>query len=127
MLHEKEGIFKTIEALIAIFITFLFLMVFIPQQRELTTRQAPQNALVGLASNDDFRNCAISRNFSCVNQTIDRQLKDLYDFKVNLSESHTSALPALPEKRIYANSIYLAGNTTNSTRMIVRLFFWEKG
>lgn len=123
---DKSGVFKTLEALMAIFITFLFLLVFIPQQREQATRQAPPNALVGLAGNDDFRNCAITRNFTCINQTIDKQLEDKYDFRVNISESQNAILPLLPQKRIYANTLFIAGNMTKATTRIVRLFFWEK-
>ncbi len=123
---DKSGIFKTLEALIAIFITLLFLLVFIPQQREQAIQRAPPNALSGMIGNDNFRNCALARNFTCVNQSIDLVLKDNYDFRVNISEGRNAILPQFPQKRIYANSMYLAGNTTNSTISIVRLYFWEK-
>lgn len=122
----KQGVFRTIEALIAIFITFLFLIVFIPQQREKAQSTTPQNVLVTLMDNDDFRNCVIQKNQTCINQSIDKNLEDSYDFKFNLSDSPYASAPALPQKKVYANSMFLAGNTTNSTRTIVRLYFWAK-
>lgn len=123
---NKKAVFRTLEALIAIFITFLFLLVFIPQQRELSVPETPPNILAGLRDSEDFRNCVILKNSTCVNQTLDRHIEDKYDFKFNLSEDPNVAVPGLPQKRIYANSIFIGGNTTNATRLVVRLYFWAK-
>ncbi|MBI2580361.1 hypothetical protein HYV85_00985 [Candidatus Woesearchaeota archaeon] len=126
MKADKQGIFRTIEAFIAVFITFIFLTVFIPQQREQTAFQTPPNVLATLRGNDDFRNCVIQQNFTCINQTVDRNLEDKYEFKVNLSVNPNAAIRGLPTTRVYANSMFVAGNTTNSTSLIVRLYFWAK-
>ncbi|MBI2550599.1 hypothetical protein HYV83_05495 [Candidatus Woesearchaeota archaeon] len=123
---NKKGVFRTLEALIAIFITFLFLLVFIPQQRELSVPETPPNILAGLRDNEDFRNCIILKNQTCINQTLDKNLEDKYDFKFNLSEDPHVSISGLPQKRVYANSIFIGGNTTNSTSLIVRLYFWTK-
>lgn len=123
---NKQGIFRTLEALIAVFITFLFLMVFIPMQRERAQPTAPPNVLASLRDNDEFRNCVIQKNETCINQSIGRNLEDSYDFKFNLSDNPNVGAPALPQKQVYANSMFLAGNTTNSTTFIVRLYFWAK-
>lgn len=123
---NKEGIFRTLEAFIAIFASFLFLLIFIPQQREQAVPATPPNVLANLASNGEFRNCAIIKNYTCVNQTIDQQLADIYSFKTNISEKLDSAVTGLPDSRVYANSMFIAGNTTNNTRLIVRLYFWTK-
>ena len=123
---NKQGMFRTIEALIAIFITFIFLIVFIPLQRERAQSTAPPNVLATLRDNDEFRNCVIQKNETCINQSIDRNLEDSYDFRFNLSDTPYASAPPLPQKKIYANSMFIAGNETNSTRMIVRLYFWAK-
>ena len=123
---NKQGVFRTLEALIAIFITFLFLLVFIPQQRELSVPETPPNILAGLRDNEDFRNCVILKNQTCINQTIEKNLEDKYDFKFNLSENANTVISGLPPKRIYANSIFIGGNTTSATRFILRLYFWTK-
>ena len=124
---DKKAVFRTLEALIAIFITFLFIFVFIPQQRELSVPETPPNILAGLRDNEDFRNCVIQKNSTCINQTLDRNIEDKYDFKFNLSENANTVISGLPQKRVYANSIFIGGNTTNATRIIVRLYFWVKG
>ena len=123
---DKQGVFRTLEALIAIFITFMFLAFYLPQQREQARPEAPQGILSGLRDNEEFRNCAIQKNSTCINQSIEKSLEDKYDFKFNLSEDPNAAPPTLPQKRIYANSIFIAGNMTNSTSLVVRLYFWPK-
>ena len=127
MLKGKEGIFRTLEALIAIFITFLFLLIFIPQLRERTAPQSTQNILATLRDNDDFRNCVIQRNQTCLNQFVERSIEGKYEFKINVSDNPNAAVAGLPQqKKVSANSLFISGNTTNSTRQVVRLYFWTK-
>ena len=127
MVKGKEGIFRTLEALIAIFITFLFLLIFIPQLRERAAPQTPPNVLASLGDNDDFRNCVIQKNQTCLNQFIERSIEGKYEFKLNTSDNPNAAVAGLPQqKRVYANSLFISGNTTNSTRQVVRLYFWTK-
>ncbi len=123
---NKKAIFKTLEAFMAAFITFIFLIVFIPQIRERSEMQTPQNVLATLRGNDEFRNCVIQKNETCINQTIDKALLDTYHFKFNLSDDPNAVVSGLPEKRVYANSMFIAGNATNATRTVVRLYFWTK-
>lgn len=122
----KKGVFRTLEALIAIFITFTFLAFYLPQQREEARPEAPQGILSGLRGNDEFRSCVIQKNSTCINQTLGKNLEDRYDFSFNISEDPNAAPQGLPQKRVYANSIFLAGNTTNSTSLVVRLYFWDR-
>ena len=123
---NKKAIFKTLEAFIAAFITLVFLIVFIPQIREKSETQTQQNVLATLRDNDEFRNCVIQKNETCINQTIDNALLDTYYFKFNLSEDPNAVVSGLPEKRVYANSMFMAGNTTNYTQTVVRLYYWTK-
>lgn len=126
-LKKKEGIFRTLEALIAVFITLLFLIVFIPQIRENKSPETPPNVLASLRNNDDFRNCVIKKNQTCLNQLIEQNIEGKYYFLVNLSSNQNTAVAGLPQQqRVFANSVFIAGNTTNSTNQIVRLYFWEK-
>ena len=108
-------------------LTFLFLLVFIPQLRDKTTPQASQNILAGLGDNDDFRNCVIQKNQTCLNQFIERSIEGKYEFKLNFSDDPNAVVAGLPQKkRVYANSLFIAGNITNSTKQVVRLYFWTK-
>jgi hypothetical protein len=124
--YGKKGAFKTIEALIAVFITFLFLFVFIPAQTQNADSSQGKNVLNSLRDNQIFRNCVITKDIGCINQTISQALGDGYDYTVNLSDNPSTSVFGLPSKRIYTNSIFISGNITNSTKTIVRLYFWDK-
>ena len=126
MLQQKSGVFRIMEALIAIFITFGFLMVFIPQQREQAQQQAPANVLATLRDNADFRTCVVLQNLTCINESLDRTVLDTYHYVFNLSDDPTAFIEGLPDKRVYSNALYIAGNTTNATQWVVRLYFWTK-
>ena len=127
LIAHKAAVFRTLEALIAIFITFLFLLVFIPQVRENAQPQTPQNVLVSLRENDDFRNCVIQKNQTCLNQLAGKNIEGKYEFLINVSDNPNAIVSGLPpKKRVFANSLYISGNTTNATSTVVRLYFWTK-
>ncbi len=124
---DKKGMFRTLEAFIAIFITLLFLIVFQPLQRQQQSlTEAPPSPLTGLSTSDDFRSCIIMKNYTCINQTIDKSLQDSYTFKTNVSESTTAIVSNLPDKRVYVSSMFIAGNATNATNLILKLYVWTK-
>ena len=68
----------------------------------------------------------IERNETCINQAIDDSLNDNFDFVFNLSESASTAISGLPEKRVFSESLFIAGNLTNSTNTILRVFYYNK-
>ena len=123
---NKSGIFRTIEAFIAIFITFGFLIVFLPQQRDQSQHAAPRNPLEPLGDNLQFRTCIILQNTTCINQSIGKNVPDTYSYVFNLSDNPNAVVNGLPNKRVYSNSLFIAGNTTNATHWIVRLYLWTK-
>jgi hypothetical protein len=123
---SKEGVFRTLEAFIAIFITFTFLLVYIPSQRQLAFDDLPPNFLVDLRDNDDFRRCVMLENYTCINETVNVNIEDSYEFVINVSDDPYTVTHGLPNKRVYSNSIFLAGNTTSANKSIVRLYFWNR-
>lgn len=126
-LQRKRAGYRTLEAVIAITTIFGFLILFLQQQRSLTAEDVPAEVLAPLLYDEQFRNCAIQKNSSCINTTINDNLEDKYDFLFNLSTNPNAVVSGLPQqKRVFANSLYVAGNLTNSSATIVRLFFWTK-
>jgi hypothetical protein len=126
MVAGKQGIFKTIEVLIAIFITFIFLFVFIPQQRASERNEPSPDVISALSQDPGFISCVVSGDQACINMSIEKELPGEYSFKVNISDNPNVIVSGLPSKRVFANSLYVAGNMTNAKRMIVRLYFWSK-
>ncbi|MBS3133407.1 hypothetical protein J4470_04800 [Candidatus Woesearchaeota archaeon] len=121
----KKGMFKTLEALIALFMTLLFLVVFIPREAA-DIQTEPKGFLSILREDDGFRNCIIQKNVTCINQTIDNSLEDNFDFKLNLSEEPSTTVSGLPDVQVFSESLFITGNVTNSTTAILRVFYWNK-
>jgi hypothetical protein len=122
----KQGYVKTAEAVIAIFLSLSILAIFIHPDSTTETRRLPENALAVLRDNVDFRNCVQDNNTACINSTIRDELPNNYDFTFIVAQDAEAAAYNLPEKRIFADSVLLAGNATNSTIRIVRMFYWSK-
>lgn len=124
--RSKQGLLKTLEALIALFLTFTMLIVFIP--RDTVTQQStePKGFLPILRENDAFRSCVVSKNVTCINQTINDNLEDNFNFVFNLSDSASANVGGLPDKQIFSESVFITGNVTNSTNTILRIFYWNR-
>jgi len=122
---DKKGIFKTLEALIALFMTMVFLVLFLPQETA-DIQTEPKGFLSILREDDSFRNCIIQKNTTCINQTIDKNLEDNFDFVLNLSENPSTTVSGLPDVQIFSESLFITGNVTNSTTTILRVFYWNK-
>jgi hypothetical protein len=124
---NKKAYMKTAESVIAVAITFTLLMSFMSHKSSTQTGELPESFLDTLKDDADFRSCVQSLQSACINQSLDSIIPDSYAFSFNLTEDpNTIVTSAFPDKRVYANSILLAGNTTDSTIRIVRVFYWAK-
>ncbi|MCP3686594.1 MAG: hypothetical protein GY861_28480 [bacterium] len=121
----KKGYLRTIEAVIAVMMTFVLLTFFLPQS---DPSDSPENfhILATLGKSADFRSCVVLMNTSCINQSIDERLEDSYAYLFNISEDVNVDVAGLPSKRVYSDSVLVAGNTTDRETKVVRLFYWTK-
>ena len=120
-----KGILKTLEAFIALFLAFTFLLVFIPQER-IDDFSEPVGFLSVLGENNDFRSCVIAKNTTCISQTIDDNLDENFDFKFNLSDTSTGLADNLPAVQIFSESLFFTGNVTVNSTVILRVFYWNR-
>lgn len=124
----KQGYMKTVEAIMAVFITFLFVLYYFPTHTETESRAPSLNILPVLEKNDDFRKCVIEGNMSCLNETVESILPGNYNYLINISENPNTEVTGLPaDKRVYADSVYLVGNETEYKPRTIKLYYWGKG
>lgn len=121
----KSGILKTLEAIIALFLTFLILIIFLPPAQVEQTQDI-EGFLNILAKDDGFRSCAMSKNSTCLNHSINANLPDNFDFTFNISDRPSTIVGGLPDVEIFSESVYLAGNVTSQSTAILRVFYWNK-
>lgn len=117
---------KTLEVAIAVVMTFVFLTVFIPQYSAAQSRLQNEDVLPSLAKNADFRACVISGNISCINSSLSRALEK-YDYAINISKGVNDRASGLPDKRVFSESMLIAGNSTLYEPRVVRIYYWGKG
>lgn len=111
--------------MIGLFIILFFVLTFLPNVPETGQREVI-GFLASLGSDDEFRNCVVAKNSTCISQTIDTNLPDNYEFSYNISTDATAEITGLPNVAIFSESLYLAGNITHSTVTIVRVFYWNR-
>ena len=122
----KTGYLRTLEAMIAIAITLVFITIVFPRVQPAETRGENVKILSALARQEDFRNCVVRNNGSCVNSTIAAAMPGQFSYIFNLSSDPNVGIPALPARRVFADSVYIAGNYSNRTDTIVRLYYYAR-
>ena len=124
LIRNKTGFVKTIEVLIAIIMSFIFLVIIMPAD-SLVTSTATLGVLLPYEGNNQFRNCVIAGNDGCVSGFLSSDIPAHMEYEVLITEDPNENLE-LPQKRISVETLYIAGNITNSSSKIVKLFYWEK-
>jgi hypothetical protein len=116
---NKKAYLKTLEAFIAFFITFIF-VVFIVAEGDLPEQSKKElGALAALEQRDDFRDCVYANNATCIERLAAEFIPGVYDYKVAIN----SPDPFKGAKNIYTETLFVASNETNSYKTIY-LYYW---
>jgi len=113
-----------IAAVLALTLLFSILPKIVPGEQSLPSVDVLEN----LGYDDDFRNCVLANTFSCVNSSVYFFMPNLYKnsyvvYLVNDSNFVPQNLPN--DRRVYADSLFIAGNLTSYNPVIVRLYYWS--
>lgn len=122
MVKNKKGFMKTLEVVIAVLITFIFVIFIIPQS-ELGVKDKKKAILEELHSDPSFRSCALVRNTDCIIDAINDVLPATYDFKVLITSRPDEAIDDLPRKELYVDTFFFA-EVDQPT--IVKVYYWIK-
>ena len=126
IMKNQKAMLKTAEALIAIVITLIFIVLVFSQTPAESMSEKNLDMLKMIHVSDEFRNCATAENLTCISALVNDSMPRKYDFYVDMSP-HPSAQPSgLPEKGIYVESLIIAGNVTDYNPQIIRLYYWMK-
>lgn len=129
MRRNKKAYVKTLEAVIALVLSFLFITFFIPAGSETSQRQPSLDLVNIMGQNQVFRRCVMNYNYSCVNSTFEEYypaiIKD-YDYRFNISTDPKVSGVDLPVTDVHSESLLIAGNDTNIYPRVVRLYYWLK-
>ncbi|MFO8015984.1 MAG: hypothetical protein R6U32_02680 [Candidatus Woesearchaeota archaeon] len=123
----KKGYVRTMEAAVAIALSFIFIIYFVPSD-SVTEQEDAELDLIGvMEQNTRFRNCVIEENHSCLNSLFERYYPHVaadYDYVFNVSTDPQQSGVSLPPKNIHTESLMIAGNDTYIRPKTVRLYYW---
>lgn len=125
----KSAYMKTLEAVIALVLSFLFITFFIPIKSETEVREPDLDLVNILEQNPSFRSCVLSESYSCLNSTFESYYPYViidYDYRINVSTDPKVSGVSLPTSNIHAESLMIAGNDTYITPKTVRVYYWLK-
>lgn len=122
---NKKGFMKTLEALLAAMIILVFVAYIIPANTT-TQTQDPSGVLRSLSQNEDFRNCVVTYNMSCVNDLINQTILPEYqsNYVFLVTKDPTQIPNGIPNQKVISESTYIATDGTIHNEYIVRLYYW---
>ncbi len=132
----KKAFMKTVEIMLVIVITTIFMLVIIPQgSTNIIKEREPY--LIYLQELPEFRNF-VSNNDGCfdsgesntVDNLIRRYLPDEYYYTLCLNARMQSSNYLFnygtPQKEVHVDTLLFAGNYTNINIKTVRLYYWSE-
>ncbi len=122
---NRKGFVRTLEAVIAIALTFTLLTVAIPSYTANKKEFRNEDVLQRLSRDHLFRGCVLNENVTCINQTLAKDL-ELYNVRINISKSVSHREAGLPKVRTFTESLFISGNGTSYEPRILRIYYWEK-
>jgi hypothetical protein len=116
----KRGYVATLEAFIAFFLTFSFVIYVVHEVAVSKALNTPENILPTLENDQDFRRCMYLDNTSCLKDMVDPYIPAVYDSKVTINE----IAPFQAPDDVHTESIMMASNLSGEYK-IVKLYYWQ--
>ena len=123
---DKKAFMKTVEVIIAVLVTFAFVISIIPETA-VNRNTNPDNFLMGLENNMNFRSCVISEDSTCLDNIISTSIVGYYNYTYSIFDNYLDE-PSLnlPQKEINTYSVVVSGNHSLYNPKIFKLYYWTK-
>ena len=120
---NKIGFMKTVEVFMAIIILFTFLIFLVPRDSRSQDSQSLFR-LQNLERDDVFRDCVISRNSTCINETLNAVFQGAYLYDYVLYE-FAEPLVMMDHSNVNLYTWFFAGTRKEFRPIHFRLFYWD--
>jgi hypothetical protein len=121
---NKTAMMKTLEVFIAALITFTFVIVILPPKYDFKS-DLSNSLLKNIEEDDEFRNCVISENSTCIREKVRTSLYGYYNYTYQIFDDPSDEpFIILPERKINTFSIVIAGNFTEYDPKIFKMYYW---
>ena len=124
----KKAYMKTIEMLLVMVISTIFLLIILPKQNYCDNMQK-ESYLIHLEKDETFRHF-ITDHTACYNSTpkntltvlVDRHVPKEFEYKICIDKTPNT----LPKKDIFIDSLVIAGNYSQTDFKTIRLYYWSE-
>ena len=138
---ENKGYIRTLEAITAVLIIFLFTTSVIISQDNPNKAIVPQDiqltqdaVLKEIQTSRYYRDCILEKNMVgsgdiaiiCTEDLLKKTVPSVYGYAFSLCTSESCTLPTTPDKEIYVKSIIISSNLTDYNLISVNLYLWKK-
>ena len=121
---KKKGFVRTIEALIAIIMSFVFLVLIMPTDTQVSFKK-DLGILAPFEDDEIFRGCVLQDKDGCLNDYIKDFMPAHLEHKILITNDSNENIE-LPEKRVFVESLMFAGNISEYSPKIVKIFYWSR-
>ncbi|MFH1316531.1 MAG: hypothetical protein ABII01_03370 [Candidatus Woesearchaeota archaeon] len=126
MIRNKRGYVRTMEVVIAIVITFIFVIYIIPNYSARLSNPKTLYFLSGMYDNKNLSSCVVQKDALCVNNLIADEIPIDYEFSALITDNPNARILDLPDKRIIVDSLMFTGNISHQNMTILKVYYWKK-
>ena len=130
----KKAFIRTLEAIIAIVITFIFLVAILPIKEPGLITEKKIKVLGNLADDEIFRmkmfnldyvNQCFTEQEEWLNNSVRYYLSDGYEYRLCIYDTlDYPLLEYLPDKEVFVDSLFITKDLSDYERRIVRFYYW---
>lgn len=124
---DKKGYMKTIEVTIAFVLSFGFLMLITVYSSPYQRSDIDEGILYNFLTNDEFRNCVVYENESCIVDMIESEnlrFKGLYDYTFIFTEDPNTIIDVDVDSEIFVESLFISGDYKNYDPKFLIFYYW---
>ena len=131
----KKAFIRTLEAIIAIVITFIFLAVILPMKETGIITKEEIRVLPNMIDDEEFRmktfNLTINQCFdeegTWIDMLVKKRLSSDYNYLFCVYDHlEFPLIESLPDKEIFVDSLFITKELDDYERRIVRFYYWIK-
>lgn len=120
----KKANIHTLESFLAFILTFVFIAIISTQFYPSGLNFQKTTILKNLEQDYMFRNCALAGDLDCLDSAFietNPNFPNRYNYTLSMG-----AVPILPQKQVFVDSIFIASNLTTYNPVTVKLYYWAK-
>ncbi|MGB9748480.1 MAG: hypothetical protein ACP5OZ_03205 [Candidatus Woesearchaeota archaeon] len=123
---KREGVIRTLEMVVAVIITLLFIIFVLPEQNKF--KEQKSYIFRNFPYNEDFRSAVLNENYTLVRAFLEEIFNASaknYNFSFIITKNQNLSL-VFADKDVFSESLFIYNKTNSSKYKIIRIYYWKK-